>query len=146
MMQVQRLASWLADEGLEGFTYQADGYDPAGNVFLDWHPDQPDLSVCLMGRPGSVDDAGYGYDRVVVQVITRGPAGGQAQAWQLCEDIRLAVTGLHSVDLAEGVTVVRAWAWEGQPTAMGNDDAGRPEYTVHLELELTQPTGLRPLG
>ena len=139
------LCAWLMTDPPSGFDYRADL--PGGNVFVDWHPDQPDLSVAVMTRPGPApDDSFFGYDRTRIQFIVRGPKGGQRVAFGLCEAIRDRLAGLHSVELDEGVIVVGAQALDSQPASIGTDEAGRPEYDCHMEVEVTREGGLRPLS
>jgi hypothetical protein len=135
----------LEDASIPGFDWQ--GTKRGGNVFVDWMPDQPDLAVAVMNRPGSEpDDAHFGYDRARVQFIVRGAKAGQVEAVALLEGIRDALAGAHSVILEDGTIIVRAWALDSHPAFIGNDEAGRPEYDCHVEIEVTRPTTWRPLS
>jgi hypothetical protein len=137
------VARLLAEDPIAGFDWRE---GPGGNVFIDWHPDQPDLSVAIMSRPGQEpDDAFFGYDRARIQFIVRGPQAGQQAAYDLAVWIRDQLTGMHSVELEE-CTIIRAWALDSQPASIGQDEAGRPEYDLHVEIEVTRPTIWRPLS
>lgn len=133
---------------------KAAGYDyneaaTGGNVFIDHHPDKPDLSVAIMTQPGrEPEDAGYGYDRPEVQFLVRGAAtaAGRQAAHDLAAAIRAALAGRHSFALPDGTVVVKATATQSGPTPIGTDDAGRPEYSVIVEVEVVQATTHRPLG
>jgi len=145
------LCALLADEETvvaAGFDYGSDYEEDrvGGNVFLDRHPDDPDFSVAVYSLPGSVDDVAWGYDRLVWQIYVRGTPEDPERAYDLAAAIRVACQGLHSVRLSSGATLVRGWVWEGQATSIGHDDRGRPEYTLHVEFEITAATDLRPLG
>lgn len=151
-MLAQHVAAYLNALPVAGFDYRPSS--TGGNVFIDHHPDQPDLSVAVFGQPGLPPmDAGYGYDRQDVHMIVRGPAegAGRLQAHSLAAAIRDAMAGavgitLPAVGSLPALTVIGVTAAASGPVSMGTDDAGRPEYSVTLQVEVARPTSLRPLG
>lgn len=141
------IARWVSTLGVTGWTLNETG--TTGNVFIDHHPDSPDLSVAVMGQPGPTPiDPHFGYDRPGVQFIVRGAAtaAGRLAAYSLADRIRAAVNERGAEALPAGARLIRFSVSESAPGGIGVDEAGRPEYVLNAVAEVTAATTQRPLG
>lgn len=142
-MTLEDLATLLDTNGL--VTYSATA--PTGvDCFIEHMPTDPDVAVGLFSNGGDEPDLQvYGYDRVRVQLIVRGPAADPRPTRARAETFRQFFAAIPVTTLASGSTVLHGFALDASPVTMGRDANDRYEYSVNVELEVASATAQRPL-
>ena len=138
-MFVDDVAEYLGTQ-IPELTYNVDG---GGNVFVDWIADEPAQAVGVYSLPGLEADSGLPYDPVEFQIIVRGDAGSAvAASW--AQKVYSQLHGLAAVTMAgSGTYVVFVICQQSSPNRIGDDDNGRPRYSLDFRAEILNPTAHR---
>lgn len=148
-MHSAALAHHLAALGLVRWPPTAAGTAP--QCYVEELPDDPGFAVGVFTRPSFPAPDLSGYELPELQVVVRHPAdnpdGRHRPGWTLAEQIR---TALHRNETYEPSTwaagtddaldVLWCTASSSAPVALGPDQAGRPRWSVILQIEARTPT------
>jgi hypothetical protein len=117
-------------------------FDPAStaaSAFLDRLPAEPDRAVAFRRTAGPARTDTLPRDTAGLQAIVRGPAhsrDGEEFAMQIYGELE----NLTSVLLPGDGWLVACWAQQSGPVYVGDDPAGRPEYSLNFVVEVSSPT------
>lgn len=133
------IAQYLG-ESVPALVYSITG---AANVFLDRLPDSPANAVGVFSDAGPESDTLLPYDYMDFQVVVR---AGADEQWALArwQEIRDALHGLTHEELPDGTHLVYCVAVQSSPFPLGEDAAGRPQYSCDFRAEVYRPTTRRP--
>ena len=132
-MLTAALATHLDTIGLG--VHGRDGAD----VFLEDLPHTPENAVGVYAQPGRKVGR---FRRPGVQIIVRADGtGGRARAgYERAQDILEALDGTSHLAWGDGsgdaVRVAWCEALQAQPLSLGDDDNGRPRWSVRFDVEL----------
>ena len=125
-------------------------YGEAGaDCFLEDIAPEPADAVGIYTRTGPEPDVKHAYDAPRLQVVVRadGSSGRAREGFTRAQAIRDAVHGLRHVTWAQGtedeLRVIECRALSSLPLNLGDDDQGRPRWSVLLQLEVHRPGALR---
>lgn len=133
MTHLEALAAYLQTSGLGVF----DKIGTTGNIYIDVLPESPDEVIALRTSGGTGDEFAplWGLDSSFpsVQIIVRSDRmnlmSGQAKAEQIykaCRRLSLPYDGGRIFDSVAQY-----------PALLGTDQNGRAEYTINVQLEIT---------
>lgn len=123
------VAKFLHARGIAHF----DETGTAGNVFIGIVPDTPDECLTVTASGGRPND---GTPNVVhgVQIRTRSGLDPR-RAYEMALEAYDALTNFHGTTLTGGGEhVVLIQDRSGSPTSIGQDENGRHEYTIDLDV------------
>lgn len=126
---------------LDGLTYSEGA---GGNVFVDHIPESPDRLAAVISQPSTEADSKLPYDPVEFQVVVRCEAGSE---WALdtAKAVYSRLHGKRNITLPDGTYAVFIVAQQGAlPFRLGEDDNGRPAYSVDFRGEQLNQTEERP--
>lgn len=130
-------------------TLTFDETGPSGNLFVTWMPSTPDLCVGIMGQPGQPQLSKLPVDLPGLQVLVRGVRYDTRTPFDLARSIYSALNCLDNVTLDQGgddeVRVIGCTALQSDPTSIGRDDNGRPEWSLNFAFRTYAPTAHRSL-
>lgn len=125
---------------VEGLTYS----DIAGgNIFIDRLPQGPDRAIAVYSAAGPEADSKLPYDPVDFQVVIRSEQGG-LWAHEVWKDIYSALHGLRNTTLPDGTYLVYCLATSSSPFPLGEDENGRPQFSIDFRSEVLNTTSERP--
>lgn len=111
-----------------------------GSIFLTRMPTAPDECLVVARYGGAESSLADDYDEPSIQVRVRGPAADVRVAEVLAERVYTAVNGLGRRTLIGGTWLQLAVCNQGGPIFIGQDQLGRPEFTVNLRAEVRRPS------
>lgn len=123
-----------------GLSYSTTG----GTVFVDHLPQTPDLCVAVYSVSADEPDARLPYDPVQFQVVVRAKNNELGAAFTKMDAIYSALQGLRNTALPDGTYLVFALALSASWFPMGEDENGRPRYSMDFRGETLNPTTERP--
>jgi hypothetical protein len=125
-------------------------YDEAGaDCFLEDIAPDPADAVGIYTRTGLAPDPKHAYDAPRLQVLVRadGTSGRAREGFERAQAIQDAVHGVRHATWGKGTVdelrVIDCKALGSQPLNLGDDDQGRPRWSVLLQLEVLRPGPLR---
>lgn len=116
---------------------------PPSTIFLKKLPDGPDSAIAIARYGGGESDAKLGYDEIRLQVRVRGPNTDYRIAETLAQAVYDQLHGLHDRTLPGGTWLTLMVGVQGGPVDLGEDEHGRPEYTVNFRAEVARATANR---
>lgn len=132
----------ILDDSIESLTFRPNG--AGGNVFVDWMPDQPDIAVAVMTRPGSPNLTKLPGETVGVQVLVRHTSTRAADDLADLIFDALACAPAQVLDDGGPDEVQVIGVTPGSHSPIGRDVKERPEWSLNFTLRIHNPTSHRP--
>lgn len=117
--------------------------DVSGNVFTDWIPSSPERSVSIIQTVGDTPDSKLPYDAPSFQIQARCEQGSP-WAREILMAIYSQIHALRNITLPDGTVLIYILADQSSPFALGEDENGRPRFTLDFRAETYSPTEERP--
>ena len=142
-MLAYAIAKYLASK-VDGLTYDED--DVAGNVFVGWMPETPDVCVAVMAQPGLANMSKSPTMLPGIQLIVRNAVEDTGYTLALACQAELDCLDQTVLDPGgpDEVRIITSTATTSDPASMGRDENERCEWSVNLQLRIVRPTELRP--